>query len=342
MKALRLTRTTEPLVLESVPTPAPGPFDVLVKVEAAGICHSDVHYRNGTSAAGPLPLTPGHEVAGVVAEAGAEVRDLRVGDRVALHYLVTCGACRYCRAGREQFCTSGAMIGKHRDGGYAEYILVPARNAVPVPPALSLDHAAVMMCSTATSFHALRKSRLAAGETVAVFGVGGLGLSAVQLARAFGALTVYAVDIHPAKLALAEGFGAVPVNASEADPVTALHEATDGRGVDVALELIGLPITISQAVRSVGVFGRATLAGISGRAVEIDTYPECLGKETEIIGVSDHLLSEIYELFDFAVAGRLDLSEVVTASVTLDADAVNGVLDELESYAGRLRTVIHP
>jgi len=204
MKAVRLVEVGRPLEMQEIPRPAVGDKDVLVRVKAAGICHSDAHYRAGTSPAGPLPLTLGHEVAGVVEEVGAQVTNVAVGDRVCLHYLAPCGDCYYCSTGNEQFCVKGGMIGKHRDGGYAGYIVMPARSVVPLPAEISFEAGAVLMCSSATSFHALRKSRLRPGETVAVFGVGGLGMSAIQIARAFGALEVYAVDVNESKLRLAE------------------------------------------------------------------------------------------------------------------------------------------
>jgi propanol-preferring alcohol dehydrogenase len=241
MKAVQLVEIGKPLKLREISIPAVASRDVLVRVEAAGICHSDVHYRAGISPVGPLPQTLGHEVAGVVEEVGSGVADVRVGDRVCLHYLVTCGECDFCRRGREQFCVKGEMIGKHRDGGFAEYIAVPARNAVPLPEAISFETGAVLMCSSSTSFHALRKAQLKAGETVAIFGAGGLGISAVQLARTMGALTVYAVDIDEEKLRLAEKFGAIPINAAAGDPVAEITRGTGGKGVDVALEVIGLP-----------------------------------------------------------------------------------------------------
>ena len=175
---------------------------------------------------------------------------VKPGDRVCLHYLVTCGQCEYCNRGHEQFCVQAQMMGKHRDGGYAEFIAVPERGVLPLPDEIPFEHGAIMMCSSSTSFHALRKARLQAGETVAVFGVGGLGMSAIQLAHGLGALEVYAVDINPDKLALAEQFGAIPVNASQVDPVAEIIRLTGGRGVDVALELIGLPLTMRQAVQS--------------------------------------------------------------------------------------------
>lgn len=342
MKAVRLTHIGSPLEMQEIPAPRPGARDVLVCVKAAGICHSDVHYRAGRSSVGPLPQTLGHEVAGMVEEVGVEVAGFKPGDRVCLHYLVTCGLCEYCSRGNEQFCIRGKMIGKHIDGGYAEYIVVPERSVMHLPDEVAHEHAAAMMCSSSTAFHALYKGRLQAGETVAIFGAGGLGMSAVQLARAMGALDVYAVDINADKLTLAESFGAIPVNASTGDPVEALRDLTHGRGVDVALELIGLPLTMTQAVRSLGVMGRAVLAGISDKPFEVNAYTELLGKEAEVIGCSDHLMQEFPLLLEYARRGALDLSDVVARTVPLEAGAINDTLDALERFGGAARTVIVP
>ncbi len=340
MKAVQLIEIGKPLAEQNIPVPGIGDQDVLVRIKAAGICHSDVHYRAGKSPVGTLPQTLGHEVAGIIEAVGDKIDSNRIGEKVCLHYLLTCGACRHCRQGREQFCQSGQMIGKHCDGGFAEYIAVPARNAVTLPDSVSLEQGAVLMCSTATSFHALRKARLQAGETVAVFGAGGLGMSAIQLAWTMGASAVFVVDINHHKLAEAEKFGATPVDAAVEDPVAALLEATQGKGIDVALEVIGLAVTMQQAVQCLGVFGRAALAGISETPVQVDSYPELLGKETEIIGCSDHLLAEIPILLEFLSQGRIDLSHVITEIIALDAVAVNQKLDALEQFKGQLRTVI--
>jgi len=342
MKAVRLVAIGQPLEMQEIPRPMLGERDVLVRIRAAGICHSDVHYRAGISPVKPLPMTPGHEVAGVVDQAGTQVTGLQVGDRVCLHYLVTCGDCPYCITGNEHFCVTGRMIGKHLDGGYAEYIAVPARNAIRLPDEVSFEHAAVLMCSSATSLHALRKGRLKAGETVAIFGAGGLGMSAIQIARALGALEVYAVDINADKLQLAAHYGAIPVNAAQGDPVAAIRQLTGGRGVDVALELIGLPQTMLQAVQALAIFGRAVWVGITDRPVTLDSYHEILGREAEVIGSDDHLLPELHLLLEYARRGILDLSQVVTRTVPLDASAINAVLDNLEQYHADVRTVIVP
>lgn len=340
MKAVRLVEIGQPVQLQEVSLPASGTGDVLVRVKAAGICHSDVHYRAGNSPVRALPMTLGHEVSGVVEKVGSQVTNVNEGDRVCLHYMVTCGNCHYCSIGSEQFCVEGAIIGKHRDGGYAEYIVVPARNAVPLPDEIPFEHGAILMCSSATSFHALRRARLKPGETVAVFGVGGLGISAVQLAKAMGGLDVYAIDINPDKLRLAERYGAIPVNATEVDPVAEILRLTGGKGVDVALEVIGLAQTMRQAVRSLAIFGRAVLAGITNKPFEIYSYGELLGKEAEVMGSDDHLLGELPLLLEFARRGLLDLSDVVTRTVPLDADAINEALDALEQFRGGLRTVV--
>jgi propanol-preferring alcohol dehydrogenase len=341
MKAIRLLRTGEPLAAESVAIPAPGPADVLVRVRAAGICHSDAHYRAGTVPA-TLPCTLGHEVAGVVEACGNRVRELRPGDRVCLNYLVTCGECAHCRAGREQFCDSAGMIGKHRDGGFAEFICVPARGVLRLPDAVGFEHGAVLMCSSATALHALNKARVGAGDTVAVFGAGGLGMSAIQLARLRGASAVYAVDVHPRKLALAQSFGATPVDASSADPVAAIRRLTGGRGVDAALELIGLARTMEQAVEVLAPRGRAALAGLTQERMSVAPYRDVLNREAEIIGVSDHLASEIGELMGYVERGELDLAQAVTRVVPLEASAINGVLDDLEAFRDDVRSVIRP
>ncbi len=314
---------------------------MLVRVKAAGICHSDAHYRAGAPPV-PTPLTLGHEVSGVVEKIGSGVTDLSPGDRVCLHYVISCGDCYYCRRGSEQFCRHYRMLGNSRDGGYAEVIAVPARNAFHLPDEISFAQGAILMCSSATCYHALRKSRLRPGESVAVFGIGGLGMSAIQLARAWGALDVYAVDINPARLDVAWTLGATPVNAAKGDPVEELNRLTRGRGVDVALELIGLPLTMQQAVACLAVFGRAALVGITDGQLTVSPYRQLLGKEAEIIGVADHLAQELPGLLELARRGTLDMSDLVTETVPLEAPVINEVLDNLERFGAGIRTVIVP
>jgi propanol-preferring alcohol dehydrogenase len=232
------------------------------------------------------------------------------------------------------------MIGHHIDGGYAEYLAVPARNAIPLPDEISFEEGATLMCASATALHALYRGRLKRGETVAVFGVGGLGLSALQLARALGAGDVYAVDIKPDKLELASEYGATPIDASRTDAVEELRALTKGAGVDVALEMIGLPVTMRQTVESLGVQGRAVIVGLGQAPLEVQPYGRLIGYEAEVIGSNDHLLSELPLLIDLARQKVLDTSRVVSQTVPLEAARVNQRLDDLEAYTNDIRAVI--
>lgn len=308
------------------------PDEVEVRVGAAGICRSDVHYRSGIRPVPMLPVTPGHEVAGTIAAIGSEVADRSVGERVALHYLISCGSCHECRSSREQFCEGGAMIGLDRDGGYAQSIMVPARNAMPVPEEIPTEIAAIMMCSSSTSLHALRRGRFQMGESVGVVGCGGLGMSAIKIARALGASRVIAVDIDRAKLDTAEDLGAIPMSPERARMAS----------VDVSLELVGLPETMRTAIDMLGVQGRAVAVGISHDSLSLHSFNDLVMREAEVIGAMDHFASEIEELFGMVVAGDLDLTDVITATVPLEAGPINETMDRLEAFDAGVRTVIIP
>jgi 2-desacetyl-2-hydroxyethyl bacteriochlorophyllide A dehydrogenase len=302
MHAVRLTQLKSLLVDDDIAAPIAGDGELLVDIRAAGICHSDAHYRAGGGSVN-LPLTLGHEIAGVVAD---------TGQRVALHYLHD----------------DGRMLGKEVDGGYAERIVVPAANAVPIPDGVSFEAAAVMMCSTATAYHALRLAGMRAGESVAIIGFGGLGASAVQLAKVLGADRVFAVDRVPEKLELARSFGAIPVAAAEL------------RDIDVALDFAGHPATSLQALRSLRRGGRIMIVAINLRELAIDPYRDVLANERHIIGVSDHTRDELVELLELGRRGEIEMSRVITRRVGLDADSINAVLDDLDRGTTHLRTVI--
>jgi len=302
MHAVRLTQLQSPLVDDDIAEPVAGSGELLVDIRAAGICHSDAHYRAGGGSVN-LPLTLGHEIAGVITG---------TNDRVALHYLHD----------------DGRMLGKEADGGYAQRIAVPAANAVPIPDGVSFEAAAVMMCSTATAYHALRMASLRTGESVAIIGFGGLGASAVQLAKVLGADRVFAVDRVPEKLEMAKSFGAIPAGVEEL------------RDIDVALDFAGHPATTLQALRSLRRGGRIMIVAINLRELAIDPYRDVLAGERHIIGVSDHTRGELVELLDLARRGEIDMSRVITRRVGLAADAINAVLDDLDRGTTHLRTVI--
>jgi 2-desacetyl-2-hydroxyethyl bacteriochlorophyllide A dehydrogenase len=302
MHAVRLTALQSPLIDDEIDDVIAGPGETVVDIRAAGICHSDAHYRAGGGTV-TLPLTLGHEIAGVIAGTDR---------RVALHYLHD----------------DGRMLGKEVDGGYAERIVVPTSNLVSIPDGVPFDAAAVMMCSTATAYHALRLASLRAGESVAIIGFGGLGASAALLAKVMGASKVFAVDRVPGKLDLAKSFGAIPAAVEEL------------RDIDVALDFAGHPPTTLAALRSLRRGGRIMIVAINLRELAIDPYRDVLANERHIIGVSDHTRDELVELLAMAAHGQLDMSRVITRRVPLAADAINAVLDELDAGTAHLRTVI--
>jgi len=337
MRAIQLVELDRPLRAVNLRDPEPGPGEILVRIRACGICHSDAHYRAGMGGV-RLPRTPGHEVAGVVERCGTGV-DLAEGASVALHYLISCGVCDRCRSAGEQFCRRGEMIGKDRDGGYAEAIVVPAQNAIAVPDAVPLEQAAIMMCSTATAFHALRLAALRPGESVALLGFGGLGASALELARALGAGSVAALDVVPEKLARAERLGAVAIDGA-ADVDRALADFGGSNGLDVALDFAGRPETSAAALRALAPGGRLVIVALTTESPRFDPYRHLVGREARILGCSDHLRSELVELMELARSGRIDLSGAVSATVPLDAGAIDGVLDDLARGTAGQRTVI--
>lgn len=302
MRAVRLTSIGVPLQNATLDDPRPGPGEISVAIRAAGICHSDAHYRAGKGRIN-LPLTLGHEIAGVVEG---------TGQRVALHYLLP----------------NGDMLGKEVDGGYAERIVVPANNAVPIPDEVSFEQAAIMMCSTATAHHALNLSAMAKGESVAILGFGGLGVSAVQLAGMRGAGEIFAIDVVAQKLELAKSFGATPVGRGALPPA------------DVVLDFAGHAPTTLAALRALKPGGRLIVVAINLRQLEIDPYADVLAKERRIIGCADHTREELVELMQFARDGRIDLSRAITRTVSLDTNEISEVLDDLDRGTSHLRTVI--
>jgi len=222
MKAAVLHAFKTPLVIEDVPPPSLSPDDLLIAVEACGVCHSDVHVAEGDwpqlASIVKKPLILGHEVAGRVVETGANVRELRVGDRVGVPWIFwTCGACESCREGHENLCASQKITGVSVDGGYAEFLKAPASHATKIPGALSSMEVALLFCAGVTVYRALQKAKILAGQRVAIFGVGGLGHLALQMTAGLGA-QVMAIDVSEEKLMLAESLGATETcNAAGAD-----------------------------------------------------------------------------------------------------------------------------
>ena len=337
MIAARLHKIGAGLTVDQVETPTVTPQDVLVRVKVSGICHSDINYRNGIAPVGRLPITLGHEIAGVVEKKGIRVKGLYDGERVLVHYIVSCGKCRYCNVGRENYCDRYQMIGKDVDGGFAEYVRVPANSIVKLPKTIPYEQAAIMGCAVSTAYHALRRGRVQHGDVVIIIGVGGLGMHAVQLAsEIFMAGLVIAADLHDWKLDLSKQFGAAEVvNTSKQRLQDEVRRITNGRLADVVLDFVGHNATIDSGIECVGRGGRMVLVGIGAKSVKVSPYSTVIGREIEIVGVNDHLRSELLELVRLVRSGRLDLSRSVTRRVALDE--INDSLKILE--LGRERVV---
>ena len=224
MKAAVLHNSKNPLAIEDVDRPAPGPDDVLIAVEACGVCHSDLHIADGDwpqlAKIVKKPLILGHEIAGRVVEIGAAVRDHQIGDRVGVPWIFwSCGECEMCREGNENLCAKQQITGVSVDGGYAEFVKAPSRHATQIPDRLSSIDAAPLFCAGVTVYRALKKAQLQPGQRLAVFGVGGLGHLAVQIGVGLGA-EVTAIDVSDEKLAYAKSLGATnTLNATSPDAV---------------------------------------------------------------------------------------------------------------------------
>lgn len=316
MKAYRFYEPEKPWRLEEVLTPTPGPHEVLVKIKASGICGSDLHYLHGRVQPGTTPITLGHEISGFIEKAGDEVKTLKEGDRVCVHYIISCGNCIHCNQGNDNRCRNRKSIGHHVDGGFAEYIAIPERNAFKLPEEIPYDQGAIIGCAVSTPFHALRVGELQPGDSVAVFGLGGVGMHAVAWARVFGASKIIGVDIVDFKLGLAKELGADhTINASEENAVREIRYLTDGWGVDVSLECAGTKETMESAIASA--CGRSGYA--SGRVVSVAAQfqpIEIHGMRTLREGAlkksGDHTRDDLRRVIELVKSKRLDLSKSIT------------------------------
>jgi propanol-preferring alcohol dehydrogenase len=339
LRAARLVEIGAPLAIEDVAEPDPGPGDVVVQVEFEGICRTDWHTWVGDwswiGLAPALPITMGHEFAGAVTAVGRDVTTIQVGDRVAVPFHEACGKCGYCRAGRTNLCDALEFLGMTHDGGYAEYVRVinADLNCVALPDGVSFDAAAALGCRFMTAWHALQhQASLRAGEWLAVHGVGGIGLSAVQIGTALGA-GVVAVDIDDRKLAAAREQGAAyTVNAREADVVEAVKEATGG-GAHVALGGLGVAALVRNALMSLRKGGRLVQVGLTSKEEEgIVGIPldELIEAELTIVGSVGNPHVHLPALLSLVADRRLDPAGLVTERIPLDRS--HSVLERMTNF----------
>jgi alcohol dehydrogenase, propanol-preferring len=303
MKAAVVTAFDQPLEIQEVSVPTPGPDQVLVRIEASGLCHTDIHAAQGDWPVKPTPpFTPGHEGVGTIAAVGANATMWSIGDRVAIPWLgYACGRCEYCITGRETLCTAQHNTGYSIDGAHAEYTVADARFVVAVPDGVAVFDAAPLTCAGVTTYKAIKVAGVRPAERVGVFGIGGLGHLAQQYAQIFGAETV-AVDVTEDKLRLARDLGAQwTINARTSDPVA---EIRDLGGIDVAVVLAASPRVIEQAFASLRRGGRMVLVSLpKDNAVQIPVFETVLGGLT-IIGSIVGTRADLAEVFRLHASGK--------------------------------------
>jgi 6-hydroxycyclohex-1-ene-1-carbonyl-CoA dehydrogenase len=306
------------LGIEEVPRPEHGLDEILVRVAACGICHTDLHYIDHGVPTFKSPVVLGHEISGRVAEAGSAVTEFSAGDAVLLPAVLTCGNCRACRTGRENICERMRMLGNHVDGGYAEYVVAPARDCFHLPPEIPLAEACLIGDALTTPYHAVKhRARVRVGERVAVFGCGGIGSGAVQFAALAGA-EVIAVDVDDRKLALARELGASgTLNPRSVERVDKEIKKRTGGGVDVAIEAIGKPETLRTAYDSLRPGGRLCVVGYSAEPVTL-AFSKLMFFELEVIGSLGCRPVDYPEVIEFVRRGRVRLAPLVSGRYRLD------------------------
>lgn len=325
MKAAVVTDFRRPLEIQELPVPEPGPGEVLVRMETSGLCHTDIHAAHGDWPVRPRPpFVPGHEGIGRIERLGAGVTERHLGDRVAIAWLgYACGRCRHCIGGWETLCEQQRNSGYSVDGTFAEYALAPAVFATPVPDAVSSRDAAPLTCAGVTTYKAVKVAGVAPAETVAIFGMGGLGHLALQYARIAGGFTV-AVDIQDDKLAMASELGADHVvNAAATDPAAAIQALG---GADVAVALAASPESFDQAFRSLRRGGRLVCVALppGDAALSVPIFDAVLGGKT-VIGSIVGTRNDLADVFALHAAGR---TRVVAVDRKLD-DVNQAIADVL-------------
>ncbi|MFB6840067.1 Zn-dependent alcohol dehydrogenase [Streptomyces sp. NPDC056361] len=359
IRAAVLPAVGSPLEITGIELPEPGPGQVRVRLAAAGVCHSDLSLTNGTMRV-PVPAVLGHEGAGTVVSVGDGVTHVAPGDGVVLNWAPSCGSCHPCSLGEVWLCAN-ALTGtanihaRTADGtelhpglnvaAFAEETVVAANCVLPVPDGVPLTDAALLGCAVLTGWGAVHHSaRVREGETVAVFGVGGVGLATLQAARIAGASTIVAVDVSPEKEALARAAGATEYVVASETTAKDIRKLTGGQGVDVAVECVGRAVTIRTAWESTRRGGRTTVVGIGGKdqqvtfnALEIFHWGRTLAG---CVYGNSNPAEDLPVLAEHIRAGRLDLGALVTERITLDG--IPGAFENMLASKGGRALVVFP
>ena len=321
MKALLLTEYKK-LELADIPTPEIGPNDLLVQVKACGICGSDIHGYDGSSGRRIPPLVMGHEASGIVTEIGDRVTGIAAGDAVTFDSTISCGECHFCSRGRINLCDNRRVLGVSCDeyrqyGAFAEYVCVPRRITYKLPPELGFEQAA-MIEAVSVAVHAVNRTPIELGDSAIVVGSGMIGLLVIQALRNAGCAKIIATDLHENRLELARQLGATDtINASTVEDVAAVaKELTDGRGVDVALEVVGATATIDTSIEALRKGGSLTLVGNLAPQVEMPLQ-KIVTRELNLFG-SCASNGEYPACIELMSRGLIDVNPLISARASLD------------------------
>lgn len=334
MKAMVVNQWGEKSHLETRPDPQPGPGEAVMKVRAAGVGLTLLNMRTG-SFGGATPRIMGHELGGDIVAVGSGVTNIAAGERCAVYFYLTCGHCRWCRGGRETLCEKfGGYVGSHRDGGFADYVCLPAENFLPIPAGLDYEAAAIAADAVNTNWHCMReRAKINPHDTVLLIGAGGgVGIHGVQVARLFGA-RVIAADVSEQKLALARQWGASDtINVRAVTDVAAeARRLTDGRGVDAAVDYVGHGHTFQAAIDSLAVGGRAVIVGVGKGPATVD--PRTLIQTERVVTGSRHSTrTELIETMEIMARGlikpvvgmRTHFTEIESVFDAIRAEALPG------------------
>jgi len=332
MRAVVVARYGGTLEVMERPIPTPGPGEVLIRIRASGLCGTDLHLLSGRVLLGDLPRILGHESAGDIVELGEGVSGWHAGDRVTVAVDVVCGTCRHCLTGQTQRCRSMKRIGFERDGGHAEYVVVPAANVIPLPPTLAYDAAAILPDAVACMYHSLIcQGKVGIGQKVLILGVGGLGIHGVQISRLVGA-DVLATSRRPERLKIAEQYGATSVNTATQSLRDAVSGFTRGEGMDVVVDNIGTRESVREGLSLLCPGGKLLVVGYLDDTFEVPSIP-LFKAEQEIIGCRGSSRQDLVEVVRLAGTGKL--RPVVGAHYPLEAIGAAAARLERGDLVGR-------
>ncbi len=349
MKAARITSPQQPLEIMEIEIPKPKDVEVVVKVKATGVCHSDLHLWEGgydtgdgfmkvTDRGVKFPVTPGHEIVGTVSEIGGAVQGISVGDKVLVYPWIGCGICSACRVGNDNICDTPRSLGVFQNGGYAEYVLVPHFKFLAKIDGIDMDAATSLACSGLTAYTAIKKSNANSQHSMVIFGAGGLGLMGVQIARAITNANIICVDIDDAKLALAKELGADNVvNSKDPEAAQKIISLCNGKGADCVIDFVNAPPTVKMGLAVLRKRGNMILVGLFGGSIDLSLVTIPL-KAITIQGAYTGNYNDMLELIGLAKRGVIN----PTISKRYSLSDANVALEDLKARKIIGRAVINP